>query len=972
MDVRTALKSKTELRCQNSSKGACVYVIQKEIARGASCIVYDAFYRNNSGAKKFVRIKECYPFTLTITRQEDGTLVPIESDKNSFEERKENLRQAFDLGNKLFGTSGLTNFTSNAMDIYELNQTVYIVTAYQEGKILSCSKLSSLKECVAVVKSTAKAVEKIHRSGYLCLDIKPENIFLLTGTTEMIQLFDFDSFVPIDAFEGDCEYKISYTRGFSALELQMGIQKKIGKQTDVYSVGALLFYLIFGTVPTALDSEIDAKYSYEESKYAAKTFQDKMYDELTDFFRRTLANYHLDRYQEMQQVIRKLEMIEKLADTTVPYILNSYISRPKILVGRESELKQLDQWREDAHAFLLFVTGIGGIGKTSLVQEYVASHMFQFDIVLSLNYHHTIKQTIADDRQFMVNALSRSEEEEPDEYFVRKLEVARKLTYGQKVLLMIDNFTGKNLEGVDELIKAGWKLIIITRRQMPEEDYQCIKVEAIQKKTDLHFIFESHLRRAIEPQEYPMLDRIIEMVHGHTLVLELIAKQIANSFLSVSEAEKLIQKYGFSRMASEKVSYTKDFIFHNDTVRSMINVIFDSAKLSEEKRSVLKGIGFFGNSKINIGLFASVYGLKTKDILHELVSEGWLAIEDNMLQMHPVIIEVVRSWKMTDVFEQAAIHMMAELKRWKITNRGLFLSVSEEFLKCCQQEGLMSQQIYKELMFEVLTVMPRYKEDYILTNTLKLVQDPGYLDDNAVIRLYDLISEIYEEQGDLKKAYTVLIQAKERVRRCRDPHIKGQYQYLWVGCYDKKLDGGYDPINIEEAQIYLRLMKSMNQAIKYLKKSCHPEGKQLLAECIRCKANVLIRSRPQKKAKIKRLLSQAEIMVQREGLEETELGNACVLTRAWYYTYVEPDRERAAVCIQQAYKTGIRIYENELDLIDCVFVPAANLFLECGERIKSEKWLILGIRLCEEKEEMIPYSRKKKELERYLEDVRIL
>ena len=44
-----------------------------------------------------------------------------------------------------------------------------------------------------------------------------------------------------------------------------------------------------------------------------------MYYELTDFFHHTLANFYLDRYQDMQQVIRKLEEIEKLADTAIPY-----------------------------------------------------------------------------------------------------------------------------------------------------------------------------------------------------------------------------------------------------------------------------------------------------------------------------------------------------------------------------------------------------------------------------------------------------------------------------------------------------------------------------------------------------------------------------------------------------------------------------------------------------------------------------
>ncbi len=105
MDTRIALKNKTELRFYNSSKGICLYTIKEEIARGASCIVYDASYINNSGIKKLVRIKECYPFSLTIQREESGTLLPLQSDHDSFEESKEKMRRSFDLGNELFSTS---------------------------------------------------------------------------------------------------------------------------------------------------------------------------------------------------------------------------------------------------------------------------------------------------------------------------------------------------------------------------------------------------------------------------------------------------------------------------------------------------------------------------------------------------------------------------------------------------------------------------------------------------------------------------------------------------------------------------------------------------------------------------------------------------------------------------------------------------------------------------------------------------
>ena len=51
------------------------YVINAEIGRGASCIVYDAFYTDSVGLKHNVRIKECYPYKLNAERINTGELV---------------------------------------------------------------------------------------------------------------------------------------------------------------------------------------------------------------------------------------------------------------------------------------------------------------------------------------------------------------------------------------------------------------------------------------------------------------------------------------------------------------------------------------------------------------------------------------------------------------------------------------------------------------------------------------------------------------------------------------------------------------------------------------------------------------------------------------------------------------------------------------------------------------------------------
>lgn len=974
MDTRIALKNKTELRFYNSSKGICLYTIKEEIARGASCIVYDASYINNSGIKKLVRIKECYPFSLTIQREESGTLLPLQSDHDSFEESKEKMRRSFDLGNELFSTSGLTNFTSNTLDIYELNNTVYVITTYQEGNTLLDSNFFTFKECIAVVKSTAKVISKIHQKGYLYLDIKPGNIFLLTGTRELVQLFDFDSLIPMNAFVNDnlynCEYKISYTKGFSALELQMGNQNKIGKYTDVYAIGALLFYLIFGTIPMAPDCGMDAEYDYEQSKYATKTFQNKMYFELTDFFHHTLANFYLDRYQDMHQVIMKLEEIEKLSDAITPYILNSCITCSKVLIGREKEMEAFNQWMKGSKNNILFVTGIGGIGKSSIVKNYFINHMQQFDTVIYLKFHHTLKQTITDDRQFVINAVAQNEHETIDEYYIRKLRIAYKLTYHKNVVLIIDDFILDHDTQFQELLKLHWKIIVITRSHILDHKLDCIPIGPIQEHQNLYSMFEYYIRRPIEMDEYPMIDFIIEHVQGHTLVLELIAKQIANSFLSIMDAKKLIKEYGFFHMASEKVSYLKDCNFYTDTIKNIINRLFYSSYITENKKTVLKAISFFGTNGIDVPIFANLYGMESKDMINEFIVDGWIQVENHRIMMHPVIIETARSWEISEEFIKISIYMMNELKKQLKMDKKQYLSLSENFLDCIKTENeLKNQQVYRELLYTTLVSMPRYREEYILSNAIELTKNLGSLNKDLIIKLYDMIVEIYEEQHHLDMAYEYILKAKQAIHKFKNHHIKAQYYYILVGYYDYRLNGNYSTSNQEERILHYKLMKSLNKAIRFMKKSCHLDAKTELAEYYRCKANILIRSNMKSKIQIKHLLKKVDCIIKNEGKEFSDLKSGYDLTCAWYYTCIEWNQEMVVYYIQQAYEIESKLYDNDLDFIDNIVITSANMLFECDDEQEAEDWLYFGIRLCEENEEIIPFVRKKMELYTYLLDI---
>ena len=249
MKERKPLKLNTELRFTNYAGGDMHFWVVDVLGFGGSCIVYDGYYINNAGARSTVRIKECYPYKLHLTRNDREELIVPDKESEKFEIYKDRIRKSFEIANELHEAAGLTNYTANVFDIYEANNTVYIISSYVEGKILSNIEFNSLRDTVRTVISVAKCIEQIHKKGYLYLDIKPENILVYDDTFELVQLFDFDAVIPIGMGEDITENRISYSKGFAPIEQKSGNMSGIGKHTDVYSIGALLFYLLFGQTP---------------------------------------------------------------------------------------------------------------------------------------------------------------------------------------------------------------------------------------------------------------------------------------------------------------------------------------------------------------------------------------------------------------------------------------------------------------------------------------------------------------------------------------------------------------------------------------------------------------------------------------------------------------------------------------------------------------------------------------------------
>lgn len=159
---------------------------------------------------------------------------------------------------------GLTNFLNEANRIQHLqningiakvydciseNETGYVISEYVEGhtlkEIFETGKRYSAEEAADFIRKILQGLVEVHRMDIVHCDISPETI-MITNSGD-IKLTDFGATRYVTTANSK-SLSIILKRGF-APEEQYRSKGVRGPWTDVYALGAVMYYMITGTVP---------------------------------------------------------------------------------------------------------------------------------------------------------------------------------------------------------------------------------------------------------------------------------------------------------------------------------------------------------------------------------------------------------------------------------------------------------------------------------------------------------------------------------------------------------------------------------------------------------------------------------------------------------------------------------------------------------------------------------------------------
>lgn len=983
MDTRTALYPNTELRF---SSGICC-TVKGEVGRGGSCIVYDAVYKTNAGDEKTVRIKECYPYALALERDACGSLRCSSAAADRFAACKAQMYEDFRRCNRLFYAESASDSIINTINIYETNNTVYVVQAWSRENVLSARQPETLRDCISIVRQTAVAIRSIHQAGFLYLDIKPDNIAVIDGASKRIQLFDFDSLIPVSDLETSSGQRISYTTGFAALELRRGQFAKLGTHTDVYGIGALLFSLIFRRTPEAPDCVNGAVYDFSRSNYPG-AFPNRIFHELAVFFRKTLAGFASDRWQSMDEVIRSLESIEKLADPVYPYLFSAPIQQPAYFIGRAAELEALETWSQNNMQPALFISGMGGIGKSSLIQTFLKDSHEEWDSIAYLYFRNNIRQTVTDDSMLRINGTERLPEEKEADYFERKLTRLREIMVRDRVLLVIDNFENQYDPLLNRVLDLPCRKIIITRRRMGSLNLPILNLDAIRNEDELLRLFIHYLDRAVTAEETAFIREIIRKLDGHTLAIELFARQISNSFLTLADASELLRKQGLLHAASERVDYLRDNQVCYEHPEEIITRLFETDSLNTDQVSALKALALFPAPGINVHEFMPLAGISDSALLTQLIRCGWITRAGNQIYLHSLIRDVIRNLPGTET-TLAGANLVLEILCLAISSESHLeelnkktVSAQDYLRKFDPYEIITDHQRLNDSVIvargvidslpgdpqldgsplaqklcQAMTVnLPKHEDEAIFAYGMRLLNQPEHLTPLEILEVVESVEKVLLSRQEYDEAVRLMANAEQYAV---DERTKAEYCGLMCNIFDMR-----DKPGDSEAA-----MSWLEAGIAHARLAPPPERKHLLAEFLLGKLNAFTRYGIEEDDDAEELIGELMDIIEKECLPYSEICCGFATAMGFYCAELRENFIEMEHWITLARTIGEKLYPERLDFIDNCIIPPAIMYLDIDDCPASEAMLQEGIRICSQYPDLTAYIRKKHELRRYLLDV---
>ena len=621
-----------------------------------------------------------YPKKCDITRDENNNLVISNGDSNIYRILKEQLRKAYKLQLEFHNSDETGNYTSDAETMVEAYSTLYVIMNKVVGSSYDKVVPENITDVLEVCKSVATVIGFYHKKGYLHLDIKPDNIYVLKETNQIINLFDFDT-VKLKSDLENGNY-IASTNKISAPEISKAeideftgkYLQEVDERADIYAIGHILFEKVMERDAKSSDIILGKKFNLGKTKLL-KNSSPQLREKIQEIFQHTVVRMKSERYSNTDELIKALDQALEIAtEEKDGYLIDNNITvttSSNYYISRKDKLSEIRQHLENYHIAYLY--GIGGIGKSETAREYAEEYRCAYTTIQLSVYSGDLKALIAGLK--IARSKISDDCDQTDDYFEKDINIrygtrlailSQTMMNNERTLLIIDNYNvepdsdeyKRNVEVMKDLKKLHIH-ILFTTRTLPNDDKTKIDVEEFSKEELRHMFFAINLKDKDKEERIAQVDELIETAYRHTLTVDLVAHQTAKiegyGKKTLSDYIKVLKESGINSGINVAVYNNKDDNEKSDIIFEHIRALFNLTALTEKEKYIMVNACLLPLSGMPVAEFESFIDLENypnsesndgwgeDSTISNLVKSGWIKRingEVSKITLHPIVSEV--------------------------------------------------------------------------------------------------------------------------------------------------------------------------------------------------------------------------------------------------------------------------------------------------------------------------------------------
>ena len=347
-----------------------------------------------------------------------------------------------------------------------------------------------------------------------------------------------------------------------------------------------------------------------------------------------------DRIDELVEKValtlnKKVDLTRSSKKVSVEHKIISKVPQVRdVFYGRDTLIGEIENIFLSGNR-IVFLEGIGGIGKSEIAKQYALNHKTEYENIIFVTYGDSLKRLVCDPTAIEISGVEKGTQTD-NEFYENKMQILRSVC-DEKTLIIVDNFDVDSDENLSDFLEGSHRVIFTTRNS--HSGYPCIKIGPIVNEDVLFKIFEDNYGDVVSDDDNEWLKKIFGLVENHTYMIELIAKQMDASFLSAEEMYELIASGKFKTDLTESVQGRKE----QKTAFEHLSSLFSISNLSDEEKYVLEILSLIGTKGVPVKRFKEWSGISNMDIVNKLIHKSWVRKESGQrISLHPLMAEVVR------------------------------------------------------------------------------------------------------------------------------------------------------------------------------------------------------------------------------------------------------------------------------------------------------------------------------------------